>query len=121
MLVDSLGIERLRRELIRTAAGTISRYRLIESGDRILVAVSGGKDSYTLLDLLAEARRRAPVSFDLVAFHVDQAQPGYDGTPLRRWLEASGVTFEIHREDTYTAVVSHAEQYDERTYCRVCS
>lgn len=113
--------EALRRELARNVGKTIHSYELIEEGDRILVAVSGGKDSYTLLELLEEARRRAPIRFELIAFHLDQAQPGYDGAPLRAWLEASGIPFEMHREDTYTAVVSQAEKYGARTYCRVCS
>lgn len=113
--------ERLRRGLSRTMLGTVSRYRLIEQGDRILVAVSGGKDSYTLVDLLERARRRAPVRFELLAFHLDQSQPGYDGGPLRDWLERSGVSFEIAREDTYSVVMANAETQTNPTYCRVCS
>jgi tRNA 2-thiocytidine biosynthesis protein TtcA len=110
-----------RQDLARTLARTIHAHDLVEAGDRILVAVSGGKDSYTLVDLLEDARRRAPIRFEIVAFHLDQGQPGHDGTPLRRWLEATGIPFEIHREDTYTAVVSQAAERDERTFCRVCS
>ena len=78
-------------KLSRGMLATVGSYKLIEQGDRILVAVSGGKDSYTLLDLLWAARRKAPVDFELIAFHLDQAQPGYDGGPLREWLEESGV------------------------------
>ena len=69
---------REREELSRTMLRSVGRYGLIEEGDRILVAVSGGKDSYTLLDLLAAAQQRAPVGFELLAFHLDQGQPGYD-------------------------------------------
>jgi tRNA 2-thiocytidine biosynthesis protein TtcA len=100
--------ERLRRSLSRTMLTTVTGYDLIGHGDRILVAVSGGKDSYTLLDLLWQAKKKAPVQFDLVAFHLDQGQPGYDGAPLRRWLERLGVPFEIASEDTYSAVVADA-------------
>ncbi len=110
----------VERKLSRTMTRTIARWGLIEEGDRILVAVSGGKDSYTLLDLLWQARRRSPVRFDLVAFHLDQAQPGHDDGPLRRWLEAYGTPFEVHREDTYTAVVTAADEAGE-THCRLCS
>ena len=85
----------LARKLSRTMLDTVAAHRLIEEGDRILVAVSGGKDSYTLLDLLWRARRKAPVHFDLIAFHLDQQQPGYDGAPLREWLERFGAPFEI--------------------------
>ena len=113
---------RLRSDLARTAAKTIHEHALLREGDRVLVAVSGGKDSYTMLDLLEEARRKSPVKFELVAFHLDQAQPGYDGTALRGWLEASGVPFEIHHEDTYSAVLADAEEHGGgRTYCRLCS
>ena len=113
--------ERLRLDLARTMAKTIHEHRLIQEGDRILLAISGGKDSYTLLDLLTEAQRKSPVKFELIAYHLDQAQPGYDGTPLRSWLEAFGAPFEIHREDTYSAVIADAEEHGSRTYCRLCS
>jgi len=83
--------------LSRTMLATVGAYGLIEAGDRILVAVSGGKDSATLLDLLARARRKAPVDFELVALHLDQGQPGYDGAPLAAWLASLGVPFEIAR------------------------
>jgi tRNA 2-thiocytidine biosynthesis protein TtcA len=107
--------------LSRTMLGTVTAHDLIEAGDRILVAVSGGKDSYTLLDLLERARTRAPVRFELQAFHLDQVQPGYDGGRLRTWLERRGVPFEIHREDTYTPVMAEAERDERATYCRLCS
>ena len=113
---------RLHDDLARTMGRTIHEHRLIEHDDRILVAVSGGKDSYTLLDLLEEARRKAPVRFDLIAFHLDQGQPGYDGARLRAWLEARGVPFEIHGEDTYSAVIAESDAHGGgRTYCRLCS
>ena len=111
---------RLRARLSRGMLNTVTGYGLIGEGDRILVAVSGGKDSYTLLDLLWQARRKAPVRFELVAFHLDQAQPGYDGDSLRGWLTDLGAPFEIHREDTYSAVMAQAGE-GEVTYCRVCS
>jgi tRNA 2-thiocytidine biosynthesis protein TtcA len=100
---------------------TVGAYGLIEAGDRILVAVSGGKDSYTLLDLLTRARRKAPVRFELIAFHLDQGQPGYDGRSLRDWLAQLGTPFEIGREDTYTPVMNDAAENEDATYCRLCS
>ena len=102
--------ERLRLDLARQMARTIHEHELIRAGDKILVAISGGKDSYTLFDLLEEARKKSPVKFELIAYHLDQVQPGYDGTSLRAWLEAFGAPFEIHSEDTYSAVIADAEQ-----------
>lgn len=111
--------DRVRARLSRRMLDTVVRHRLVEDGDRILVAVSGGKDSYTLLDLLAAARRKAPVRYELVAFHLDQGQPGHDVAPLRDWLDDSGIPFEIRTEDTYTATVAATPDGD--AYCRVCS
>jgi tRNA 2-thiocytidine biosynthesis protein TtcA len=111
----------LRRALSRTMVGTIARHGLIRDGDRILVALSGGKDSTTMLDLLRAARRRAPIGFELLGFHLDQGQPGYDGRALRAWLERQAIPFEIATEDTYTAVLATARRNAETTYCRVCS
>jgi len=112
---------RVTRELSRRMLRAVGDWKLIERGDRILVAVSGGKDSYTLLDLLWRAQSRAPVAFDVVAFHLDQRQPGYDGRRLESWLEELGAPFEIGREDTYSIVISDAEQNERATYCRICS
>jgi len=107
------------RSLLRTLLRTVSRDGLIEKDDRILVAVSGGKDSYTLLHLLCEAQKRAPFRFELVAVHIDQGQPGYDGVPLQEWLAAFGAPYEIVKADTYS-VVKKLTQPGE-TYCAPCS
>lgn len=107
------------QRLMRTMQRSIHRYGLIAEGDRILVAISGGKDSYTMLDLLWQARLRAPVAFELVAVHLDQGQPGYDGRPLKTWLEQSGIPFQILHEDTYRVVKELVEEGG--TYCAPCS
>lgn len=112
--------QKVRERLARTMLRTVVQHGLIEDGDRILVAISGGKDSYTLLDLLSGARRKSPVAFELLAFHLDQGQPGYDGTELRRWLADFGVPFEIHREDTYTTVKLQAAE-GGTSFCAPCS
>jgi tRNA 2-thiocytidine biosynthesis protein TtcA len=99
---------------------TVGEHRLIEEGDRILVAVSGGKDSATLLDLLWSARRKSPVRFEVFAAHIDQGHPGYDGRRLEDWLKGLGAPFEIVREDTYSIVKRQAAR--QRTaYCAPCS
>jgi tRNA 2-thiocytidine biosynthesis protein TtcA len=109
----------LERILLRNVGRVIADFRLIEPGDRIMVAVSGGKDSYTLLTLLQALARRAPVHFDLVAVHLDQGHPGYDGAPLRRFLEESGVEHRILREDTYAIVTEKIPA--GKTTCSLCS
>jgi tRNA 2-thiocytidine biosynthesis protein TtcA len=117
--------EPLRRRLARAMLRTVGEHGLIADGDRILVALSGGKDSYTLLDLLWEARRKAPVHFDLMAVHLDQGQPGYDGRPLARWLEAFGAPHQVIREDTYSIVKQLTAEDEDAghaaTYCAPCS
>lgn len=106
-------------KLLRTMLRAVERYRLIEAGDHILVAVSGGKDSYTMLDLMLAAQERAPIRFELTAVHLDQGQPGYDGRPLEDWLSRRGCRFEILREDTYSIVKGLTEEGG--TYCAPCS
>jgi tRNA 2-thiocytidine biosynthesis protein TtcA len=109
----------IAQHIARTMTKTIATWKLVEPGDRVMVAVSGGKDSYTLLDLLWRARAKAPFRFDVVAVHLDQAQPGYDGAPLRAWLEQLGAPFEIVRRDTYSKVIELAT--DGKSYCGPCS
>jgi tRNA 2-thiocytidine biosynthesis protein TtcA len=109
----------LERLLLRHVGRAISDFRLIEPGDRILVAVSGGKDSYTLLTLLQALARRAPVRFDLVAVHLDQGHPGYDGTPLRRFLALCGAEHHILAENTYAIVKEKVPE--GKTTCSLCS
>ncbi|MEE2829789.1 MAG: tRNA 2-thiocytidine(32) synthetase TtcA [Myxococcota bacterium] len=112
-------IGKLERKLLRRVGKAIRDYSLIEDGDRVLVAMSGGKDSYGLLCLLDRLRKRAPIRFELVAWHLDQAQPGYDGTPLREWLDDWGGEYHLARQDTYSVVV---DKLDEgATYCSLCS
>lgn len=114
-------LPRNRDRIARAMLRAVGAYGLIGDGDRILVAVSGGKDSYTLIDLLWAARRRAPVRFELIACHLDQGQPGHDPAPLGDWLARLGVPFEIVREDTFSAVTAGVERDGEATYCRLCS
>ncbi len=75
-----------QKKLMRTMLTTVVEYGLIEKDDHIMVAISGGKDSYTLFELLIAAQKRAPFNFKITALHLDQNQPGYDGKPLKDWL-----------------------------------
>jgi tRNA 2-thiocytidine biosynthesis protein TtcA len=110
---------RLERELSRAMGRCIGDFDLVEEGDRVMVCLSGGKDSYTMLQLLERARRRAPVQFSLVAVHLDQGHPGYDGRPLTDWLDAEGYDYRILREDTYSIVTDKLDEAS--TYCSLCS
>ena len=107
------------RKITRTMMQTIDRWSLVQAGDKIMVAVSGGKDSYTLLDLLWEAKGRAPFDFDIIGVHLDQVQPGYNGQPLLQWLQKSEVPFEIVQEDTYSVVIGGTKE--GQAYCFLCS
>ncbi len=112
-------IRRLEQRLYRDVKDTSERYQLLAAGDRIMVAMSGGKDSYTLFHLLTKMIPRLPFAIELIAVHLDQAQPGYDGAGLRAYLESTGQRFEILREDTYSVVTSHLPETS--TYCSLCS
>lgn len=109
----------LERSLAREMGRCIGDFDLIEAGDRVMVCISGGKDSYVMLHLLERARRRAPVDFEIVAVHLDQGQPGYDGSPLRAWLDDSGIEHRIVAKDTYSIVTDRVSE--GKTYCPLCS
>jgi tRNA 2-thiocytidine biosynthesis protein TtcA len=107
------------RDLLRNAGRAIADFDLISAGDRILVALSGGKDSYALLLLLEAMRRRAPVKFELLAVHLDQGQPGHNPEPLRAWLTEHDFDHRIVREDTYAIVKETVPE--GRTPCSMCA
>ncbi|MEZ4389703.1 MAG: tRNA 2-thiocytidine(32) synthetase TtcA [Polyangiales bacterium] len=112
-------VAELERKILRDVGRAIGDWSMIEDGDRVMVAVSGGKDSYAMLEILRILQGRAPIRFELVAVHLDQGQPGYDGAPLRNFLEAGGYTHHILREDTYSVVMEKVPE--GATYCSLCS
>ena len=109
----------VERKLSRQVAKAVLGFNMIDDGDRILVAVSGGKDSYVLFHLLEELSHRAPVRFSLVPVHVDQQQPEHDPTPLIDYMKSRGYTLHVEQEDTYSAV--RAKTPEGKSYCSLCS
>ncbi len=112
-------IARLERRLLRAAGRAVRDFDLIAGGDRILVAVSGGKDSYTLLHVLMRLRERSPVPFDLVAVNLDQGHPGYPAEVVERHFRSVGVPYRMLRWDTLPVVRRLVPA--GRTACPVCS
>ena len=107
------------RQLMRQMRKTSEDYQLLAPHDRIMVGMSGGKDSYGLLLLLRELKAKLPFPIELIAVHLDQKQPGYDGRPLQTFLQEFGVPYEIVGEDTYSVVMDHVGEGG--TYCALCS
>ncbi|MEM1434987.1 MAG: tRNA 2-thiocytidine(32) synthetase TtcA [Pseudomonadota bacterium] len=110
---------KLEKKLRRLTAKAISDYRMVEDGDRVMVCLSGGKDSYTLLDMLLRLQRNAPIRFELVAVNLDQKQPGFPETVLPTYLEQLGVDYHVIEEDTYSTVQRLTPA--GKTTCPVCS
>ncbi|WP_084050762.1 tRNA 2-thiocytidine(32) synthetase TtcA [Deinococcus hopiensis] len=105
--------------LVKGAAQAITDYRMIEEGDRVMVCLSGGKDSYTLLDILLHLQKRAPIQFEVVAVNLDQGQPGFPTHVLPEYLSTLGVPFQILTEDTYSIVKEKTPE--GKTTCALCS
>jgi tRNA 2-thiocytidine biosynthesis protein TtcA len=110
---------KLQKRLRRLVGTAITDYNMIEEGDKVMVCVSGGKDSYTMLEILLNLQISAPVKFDIVAVNMDQKQPGFPEHVLPEYLTQRGVPFYILEKDTYSIVKQLTPE--GKTYCAVCS
>lgn len=117
--VAPANFKKIDKRLRHAVGEAISRYSMIEAGDKIMVCLSGGKDSYTLLDMLLSMQKKAPIHFDLVAVNVDQKQPGFPEHVLPEYLEKLGVEYHIVEQDTYSIVTEKIPM--GKTMCGLCS
>jgi tRNA 2-thiocytidine biosynthesis protein TtcA len=115
----ALEANKLGKRLLRLAGKAIADYNMIEAGDRVMVCLSGGKDSHGLLDVLLTLRARAPIDFEIVAVNLDQKQPGFPAHVLPEYLERIGVPFRIETQDTYSIVTRLVPE--GKTMCSLCS
>ncbi len=112
-------MNKLSKRLHRQVGQAIADYNMIEEGDRVMVCLSGGKDSYSLLDILLNLQQRAPINFSIVAVNLDQKQPGFPADVLPNYLKSRGVEFHIENQDTYSIVKRLIPEGD--TMCSLCS
>jgi tRNA 2-thiocytidine biosynthesis protein TtcA len=116
---EKYNYDKLQKRLRRNVGKAIADFNMIEEGDRVMVCLSGGADSYTMLDILQNLQRSAPIGFELIAVNLDQKQPGFPEHVLPDYLEALGIEYHILEEDTYSVVKRVIPE--DKTYCGLCS
>ena len=112
-------MSKLEKKLLHYAGKAIGDYHMIQTGDRVLVCLSGGKDSYTLLALLRLMQIRSNHKFEIFSYTLDQSQPGWDDSTMRAWIQQKKIPYEIEKRDTYSVVLEKIPE--GKTYCSLCS
>ncbi len=110
---------KIEKKLVHYIGKAIADYKMIEKGDRVMLCLSGGKDSFTLLSCLNHIRIESHYRFELFSYTLDQSQPGWDDSRLREWLETRKIPYEIETRDTYSVVKEKVPE--GKTYCSLCS
>lgn len=116
---DKQNLKKLERQILRKTAKAINQYNMIEDGDKIMICLSGGKDSYCLLEMLLLLQKKAPINFDIIAVNLDQKQPGFPEEVLPNYLKNKGIEFHIIERYTYSVVKRVIPE--GKTTCGLCS
>ena len=118
-IIEEQAVSKIEKKLLHYTGKAIGDYNMIRTGDRVLVCLSGGKDSYTMLSLLRLMQVRSNHRFEITSYTLDQSQPGWDDSGLRTWLEHNEIHYVIEKRDTYSVVLDKIPE--GKTYCSLCS